>query len=114
MRASELRRRVSIQVRSFAKNSTGQQVISWSALLTGVPADIQSLTGREMIAAQATNTEVTHLICVRYHALLSDPVAVAAMRVIYGARIFEISGAINVDERNREIQLMAAEGLTQG
>ena len=114
MRASDLRRRVTIQVRSTTKTTTGQQVIAWTPLLTSVPADIQSLTGREMIASQAVNTEVTHLICVRYHALLADPVAVAAMRVLYGTRIFEISGALNIDERNREIQLMAAEGLTQG
>lgn len=114
MRAGDLRRRVRVQTRATSQDSFGQQVTTWSDLLSSVPADIQPMTGRELIAAQATNTEITHQIELRYHTALSNPVAVAAMRVLYGSRVFEIRASMNVDERNRQITLLASEGANQG
>lgn len=115
MRAGDLRRRILIQIQATTQDTFGQQQTAWSDWLTNVPADIQALSGRELISAQALNAEVTHLIVIRYHPLLADPVKVAAMRAIYVnagvTRYFNVKSAINVDERNREINLMAAEGL---
>lgn len=118
MRAGTLRRRILIQIRQVTQDTFGQQVTNWIDLLTNVPADIQALSGRELIAAQAVNSEVTHQIVIRYHPLMADPVKVAAMRAIYinegVTRYFNIQSGINVDERNREIDLMAVEGLNKG
>lgn len=118
MRIGDLRRRVSIQLRSTGIDSYGQQQTTWADLLANVPCDIQSLSGRELLAAQAVNAEISHTVMVRYHASLADPVAVAAMRIVYVnasvTRLFNIASAINVDERNRTIELWAAEGLNQG
>jgi len=118
MRIGDLRRRVNIQTRSSGIDSHGQQQTTWADLLTSVPADIQSLSGRELLAAQAVNTEITHTVVLRYHASLADPVAVAAMRCVYVnagvTRLFNVASAINVDERNRTIELWAGEGLNQG
>lgn len=118
MRAGDLRRRVLIQIQQTTQDSFGQQQTAWLDYLTSVPADIQALSGRELIAAQAVNAAVTHQIVVRYTSRLADPVKVAAMRVIYQndavTRYFNVTSAINVDERNREINLMAVEGLNQG
>ena len=118
MRIGTLRRRVDIETRATGTNSSGQQDTTWSALLTGVPADIQSLAGREQLAAQAINAELSHTVTVRYHALLADPIKTAGMRVVYTnagvTRYFNIASAKNIDERNRSIELLAAEGLTQG
>lgn len=118
MRIGDLRRRVSIQTRGTTLDSYGQQLTTWADLLTGVPAAIQALSGRELLAAQAINTEVSHIITVRYAAALADPKAVAAMRVVYVnegvTRLFNISAAMNLDERNRQIDLLCAEGLNNG
>lgn len=114
MRIGNLRRRITIQTRSGLVDSFGQQQTSWVDLLTAVPADLESLAGRELQLAQAINAEVTHRVTVRYHPQLANPVSVAAMRIVYGARIFNILASMNVDERNREIELMASEGLNQG
>lgn len=118
MRIGDLRRRVSIQTRNTGIDSYGQQQTTWADLLTNVPADIQSLSGRELLAAQAINAEVSHTVVARYHASLADPVATAAMRIVYSnggvTRVFNIASAINVDERNRTIELLATEGLNQG
>ena len=118
MRAGDLRRRVSIQARNSTQDAYGQQVVVWTDYMTSVPANIQALGGREIIAAQAINVDVTHQITVRYSSLLADPVAVAAMRVVYVnasiTRYFNISAAMNVDERNKTVELLASEGLNLG
>lgn len=118
MRVGTLRRRILIQIRQVTQDTYGQQVTNWIDLLTSVPADIQALSGRELIAAQAVNSEVTHQIVIRYHPLMADPIKVAAMRAIYVnegvTRYFNLQSSMNVDERNREIDLMAVEGLNKG
>jgi SPP1 family predicted phage head-tail adaptor len=118
MRAGDLRRRVTIQTRDTAQDAYGGQVVTWTDYLTGVPADVQALSGRELFAAQTMVTEVTHLITIRYTSLLADPKAVAAMRVVYVngsvTRYFNISAVTNIDERNKQIDLMCSEGLNNG
>ena len=65
--------------------------------------------GREVLAAQAIQSQVSHRITVRYRSEFASLVAVARMRVTYKGRIFNISTCMNMDERNRTIELMAAE-----
>ena len=116
VRAGNLRRRVTFQSRIVTKDTFGQQVTSWLDTLTNVPADIQALTGRELIAAQAVNATITHQIDIRYSRTLADPVKTAAMRMVYVnsgvTRYFNPTSAINVDERNKLISIMASEGLS--
>lgn len=118
MRGGALRHRVTFQTRDTGQDSGGQQVQTWSNLLASVPADVQPLSGREMLAAQAVNSELTHTVTVRFHALLTDPVKVAAMRATYSdgttTHTLNLSSAVNVDGRNRQIDIGASEGLNQG
>jgi SPP1 family predicted phage head-tail adaptor len=118
MRAGTLRRRVTFQRRAGAQDTFGQQVTDWIDVLANVPADIQALSGRELLAAQAINAELTHTIVVRYHSLLADPVKTASMRAVYVnagvTRFFNVKSAENVGEQNVEIDLMVSEGLNQG
>jgi SPP1 family predicted phage head-tail adaptor len=94
-------------------DSYGQQVTSWSDAFT-TWASIEALSARELFAAQAVQSEVSHRITVRYRTDLANPAATAAMRAIYNGRIFNIQGATNVDERNRTIEILASEGLNNG
>lgn len=119
LRIGDLRRRVTIQKRqSKTTDAFGQQTQTWVDVLTGVPAAIEPLNGREMEAAQAIGSEVNVRLTVRYHPLLASPVAVAAMRAVYVnggvTRIFNIEAMRNLDERNAVIELLAAEGLNEG
>ena len=120
MRTGDLNRRIAFQVRAATKDSFGQQVTTWSTLLASVPANIAALAGRELLAAQAANAEVTHEITVRYHPKLANPTAVAAMRAVYVdvrhgiTRVFELATARNVEEKNRWLVISASEGLTAG
>lgn len=118
MRAGALRHRVTFQTRDMGQDSGGQQVLTWSNLLTNVPADVQPLSGREMLAAQAVNAELSHTITVRFHPLLTDPVKVAAMRAVYSdgttTHTLNLSSAVNADARNRQIDIGAMEGPNVG
>lgn len=118
MRAGDLRRRVSIQTRSTTQDALGQPMLVWADYMTGVPAAIEALSGRELLAAQAVSTEVSHQMTLRYSTLLADPVLVAAMRVVYVnagvTRYFNINAVMNMDERNKQIDLICAEGVNLG
>ncbi len=113
MRAGDLRHRVTFQSRSIAADSFGAQSAVWSDVAT-VSADISPLSGRELLAAQQINVEISHSITIRYQAQFAGPKAVAAMRIVYGDRIFNIHASIDPDERRRSLQITASEGLNDG
>lgn len=82
----------------------------------GVPAELTPMSGREQVTAEAVTPMLMHRLRVRYHQALLDPVRVAGLRALFvqGAvsRYFDLTAALNVDSRNREIGLTATEGLT--
>lgn len=106
-------RRLAIQSLSASQGNYGEPTGTWSTLVT-VWAHIKPLQGRELQAAQQMAPEVTHRIAVAYSAALADPVAMAKCRATYGARIFNIHAVMNPDERNRELIILASEGLNPG
>ena len=113
MGAGMFRKSVKFQTRDVTVDSYGQQVTSWSDAFSARAA-IEPLSARELFAAQALQSEVSHRITVRYRAQLANPTLVAAMRVLYGTRVFDIRGAINIDERRGVVELSATEGLNNG
>ena len=113
IRAGTLRKRVSIQSRSTALDSFGGQSTTWATIAT-VWAEIVALSGREVMLAQAERVEVSHTITMRYQPIFAAPITVAAYRVLYQGRIFNVRSSENVDERNRVILFTCNEGLNDG
>lgn len=113
MRAGELRHLLTFQAKSTAQDELGEPINAWVDVLT-CWGKVSPTTGRERLAAQAVQSSVTHSVTVRYAPQFADPKAVAAMRILFGARIFDIHDSINEDERNRMVTLMAEEGLNNG
>lgn len=113
VRAGKLKRLVSIQQKSTTGDSFGGVQFTWSEIKK-VYADIEALTGRELLAAEALASEVSHKITVRYDAIFVDPKLAAGYRVVYQSRIFDLAAVMNADEGDRVIVLLAQEGLTQG
>ena len=113
IRSGDLRRRVTIQQRSTTQDGFGQQAVTWADLLT-VSAHIESLSGNQLNKAQSIYSEVTHKVTVRWQTVLSDIKVVGSYRILYGTRIFDIGADLNVDERNRVIELLCKEGLNDG
>ncbi len=113
IRAGQLRNRITIQQRVTQQDAAGQPVDSWVTLFT-CWADVSPLTGRELLAAAAVQSSVTHAITVRYRPEFAVPKDVARMRVVFSGRYFNIHAALNQDERNRVVILRSEEGLNDG
>ena len=113
LRAGQLTRRLTLQSLSTTLDSYGISVPTWTNVTT-VWADIQPLTGQERLSAAQLVSEVTHQLTVRYSSLLADTRVVAGYRALYKGRIFNIHAALNEDESNVLVTLLASEGLTRG
>jgi SPP1 family predicted phage head-tail adaptor len=111
--AGQLNRRIQIQIPTVTKDSLGAPVQAWAHLAT-LWSDIQPISGREARIADRVAAEVTHQITVRYQPAFDDPKNVAQMRVLYRGRVFSIYGALNDDEANVAVILLATEGLRDG
>ena len=107
------RKSVKFQTRDLSVDSYGGQVTTWTDAFT-TRAAIEPLSARELFAAQAVQSEVSHRITVRYRSELANPALVGAMRVLYGTRVFNIQGAININERHGIVEISASEGLNDG
>lgn len=113
MRAGDLRHRITLQKRDAGVDSLSNPLLTWSNFAT-VWADIAPMSGREMLAAAAVHVSVSHIVTIRYQSQFSDVRAMAAMRIMYGTRVFNINSSLDMDERHRTIELTCNEGLTDG
>ena len=113
MRSGALGQRITLQQRTVAQDPTGGQLATWSDVAT-VWAEVTPLSGRELIAAQAVASETSHQVTMRWQPAFADSKTVAAMRVVYNGRHFNITAAINDDERNRTLVLLVSEGVNDG
>lgn len=110
-RGGQFRNLVQLQSRSTTVDSTyGSQNQTWTTYAT-VYADIQPLTGAELLAAQAVQSEVTHTVTVYWTPNFTPK---AADRIVLGVRIFDIRSVVNDQEANRLFVMSCVEGLTQG
>jgi len=106
--AGALRKRITLQQQSPSVDSYGQQSLTWTDVAT-VWASIEPSVGRELMAAQAVSLEQPTTITIRWQPLFASPKAVAAMRVVYNGRIFNLHSVENEAERNILLTLVASE-----
>lgn len=102
------RSRVVFQRRGTGTDSYGAPVETWTPLHT-CWASITPLRGRDFLAAQQVQAEVTHRIFVNYNATTAG--ITPKDRVVLGTRNFDIEAILNVDELDRELELMAIERI---
>jgi SPP1 family predicted phage head-tail adaptor len=112
-RAGNRRHQVQVQQRVTGKDALGAPVHNWTTLFN-TTVGITPLSGRELMAAQAIRAEATHNIEASYRAEWANPVRACGYRILFGERIFNIQHVQNVDERNREVLIIATEGLNDG
>ena len=113
MQAGRLRHSVTIQQRTATVDGYGQQSTAWTDVITALAA-IEPLSGRELFAAQAVQSEVSHRVTIRYRSELDVPRTGAALRVAFGSRVFDVHAVLNMGERDREMHILCSEGLTNG
>lgn len=117
IRPGDLRSRITLQTRGTSQDNTGQQVNTWTDTAI-VWAAIEEAGTKELLAAQAFNTSVTHTVTIRYQRQFADPKVMAAMRIKWNkdgvTRYFNIKGSKDNEERRRYLTLDVEEGLNNG
>jgi SPP1 family predicted phage head-tail adaptor len=103
MRPGKLRHRIIIQSLQKVDDGGGGYTEDW-VNIGNVWASVQPLQGRELFQAQQVQAELSHKVRIRYREGI-----VPSMRVVFNNRIMEIQSVINIDEANREIELLCIE-----
>lgn len=113
MNLSKMRNRINIQQEGQVQNDEGYWVTDWVDFMT-IWAHIEPLRGRELIMAGASTTKVDTRIKTRYHKKLEDLDidTESKFRIKYKKRTYEIEDIINVEELNREFEIMCNEVRT--
>jgi SPP1 family predicted phage head-tail adaptor len=104
------RSRVTLERRATTTDSYGAQATTWTTLHT-CWASIAPLTGREFLAAQQVQSEVSHRIFINYNSTTST--LTPRDRVSQGTRRFDILSVLNVGEMDSELEIMAVERIGQ-
>ena len=111
MKAGTLRQYITIQDRQLTQDpNTGAMVVSWVDLHTDVPADVQPLSAREFIAAQAAQSQTVARIVIRHRDGLT-----ADMRILHRGKVYNPQGWLA--DRDSGLEYLTApvtEGVTDG
>lgn len=99
----KLRHQVALLKSVIRKDELGQEIESWE-VQDLVWASIEPLSGKEYFSAKQVNSEINVKITIRYiESILSQWV------VQFGQRVFNIEAIINLEERNKFLQLLCSE-----
>lgn len=118
MQAGKLRKRILLQQRSGAVETTyGQQTLAWVDLVT-IWADIEAISGAQLARSQSIYSLTSHHITIRWQAIFENMKQLGSYRAVYVSagttRYFDIGASMNDGERNRMITLLCNEGLNDG
>lgn len=113
MRAGKMKHRVTIQENiSFQDPYTGAVIKEWHDLAT-VWGEITSITGRELIAAQAEHLEVTVKVWIRYFKGLSANNRLVFVEPGMPQTIYDIHAALPDSDRTR-LEILCSGGMGNG
>lgn len=101
MKAGNLDQRVTLERMQGGQDELGQPLPDEWAPLGACWAAVLPLQGREYIAAQAVQSDVTTRIVIRYR-----PGITAADRVIHEGRIYNITAVIDTRSQHDRLELM--------
>jgi SPP1 family predicted phage head-tail adaptor len=108
MRAGKLKHRMTIQTPGQIRDPAGQPSTGWIDFDT-VWADVRYLNGRQFLASSAEKNAATVSIRVRWRTDLN-----AAMRVVYGATVFDIVAVLPDEEDQDHVDLACTTGVNNG
>jgi SPP1 family predicted phage head-tail adaptor len=108
MQAGKLDKRVRLERQSEVQDEAGQPLEKW-ILVAPVWAEIKDISGREFLAAQASQSAVQTKIRIRYREGIS-----ASMRAVHGSTVYNIEAALDKTGKRVELELMCSTGLNNG
>lgn len=105
MHAGELRHQCVLQTKSSQTNTGGEDVVTWGTE-TSFWASISPLRGERYFSAKQLNSAVSHIIRTRSIVGVNFT---TAKRITFDSRNFLIDAVINVDERDRQLEIYCVE-----
>lgn len=99
-----LRNKVALQKATETSDGAGGCTEAWSTIAS-IYADIRPTGGDEAYRQGKVQDKVTHKIFVRYRSDIQP-----YYRIQYESRIFNIKNIMNIDERDRFLELTCSEG----
>ena len=98
-----MRHRVKIQALSDQVTASGGTTDLWTTTAT-VWARVEPMSGREYLREHALHGDTTHRITMRFRSGVTRK-----HRLLFGARVFDILEASNVDEQRIALVVLAKE-----
>lgn len=108
MQAGKLRHTITIQSRTQTVDGFGGQVNAWTDY-RDAKAAVETLSGRELVAAQAAHAESS----VRFKTRFFDGL-VTTMRIVYSGKYHDIISIVDPEERHRELIIITKQGMSEG
>lgn len=105
MRAGALRHPITIQAATDSIGARGGVAATYSTF-AATWAEILPVGGSEQFRSQQTFPEGTHTLRIRYRSGVTPK-----MRILFGTRAFDILSVRNLEERDREMELICLERL---
>ncbi|VVP33486.1 phage head closure protein [Pseudomonas fluorescens] len=112
MRAGTLRHRITFQAQGVAQDpATGEMLPGWETVWEKVPASVEPLSARDLIAAQAGQSEAVGRMVIRYRAGV-----LPTMRILHRGEIYNIHGQPlpDPDSGLEYLTILVAKGLNDG
>jgi SPP1 family predicted phage head-tail adaptor len=106
MDVGKYRHRLAFQSATDTRTADGGVSQAWATTNT-VWGRVDPLDGSEVVHADKTRADATHRANIR-HGITVTP----AMRFTYDSRTFQILSVLNIDERDRELTIIAQEIVT--
>lgn len=107
--AGKLRHKVSVQKLNMTEREGGGYDTEWETFANPY-AWIKPISGTESLFGMQLQDSITHDIVIRYKA---SRAITPEHRIKFGDRLFNIRSVINVEERDRWLQIRAEEGVAQ-
>ena len=112
MRAGSLRHRITFQAPGLTQDpETGEMLPGWETVWEKVPASVEPLSARDLIAAQAGQSEASGRMVIRYRAGV-----LPTMRILHRDDIYNIQGQPMPDPVSglEYLTILVAKGLNDG
>lgn len=112
MRAGTLRHRITFQALGREQDpETGEEMEGWTTVWEKVAASVEPLSARDLIAAQAGQSEATGRMVIRYR-----PGVLPTMRIIYRDEVYNIQGPPlpDPDSGLEYLTILVAKGVNDG
>ncbi len=103
MNAGKLGKLITIQQQSATQDEYGAQIVTWSSFGIDRWAQVEPLRGREYFTGKQIQSGIDTRFTIRYIAGITPK-----MRILYNSLSYDIESIINIDERNRELQIMCS------